>query len=178
MLHVRRFREMKITYSVFVWQSEWRLYVAVHYKSNVRTYRRDVSSCMSAGFICLSMEGNTTPARAMLSVRNTAIAAEKVSLNLMIVAAQCHWSYRTLCCFSMTKWRTSDLDKPAVWWPHWPEILHRIPTIQTTRTLRLWCVVRYSMEYSATCYVLTVQVMYKLWNTPCSVIEGDNIYIV
>ena len=42
------------------------------------------------------------------------------------------------------------------------EILRRIATGKTARTLRLFCVFCNSMEYSATCDVLILQVMYKL----------------
>ena len=41
-------------------------------------------------------------------------------------------------------------------------IISRIPTVKTARTLRLCCVFRYYMEYSATWDVLMLQVMYKL----------------
>ena len=57
-------------------------------------------------------------------------------------------------------------DSPAVWWRHWPEFSHRMPTVKTARTLRLCCVFRNSMEYSAAYDVLIVQVMYKLLNRP------------
>jgi len=42
------------------------------------------------------------------------------------------------------------------------EILHRIPTVKTARTLRLCCVFCNCMEYSATWDVLIDQVMYIL----------------
>jgi uncharacterized protein YaaQ len=29
---------------------------------------------------------------------------------------QCHWYYRTLCCFCMTKWWISDPERPRAWW--------------------------------------------------------------
>jgi hypothetical protein len=74
-----------------------------------------------------------------------------------------------MCCFYITKWRTSDWERPVGWWPHLPEILLRIPTVTTARTLRLCCVFRYSMEHSENCDVLAVQVMYKLRNTLFSV---------
>jgi hypothetical protein len=49
----------------------------------------------------------------------------------------------------------------SVCWRHWPEILRRIPTIKTARTLGLCCVFCNSTEYSATCDVLLDRVMYK-----------------
>jgi hypothetical protein len=116
---------------------------------------------MSTGVIRLSTGGTTVPARAMLSACDTEIARQKVSPEF----EQCHWSYRPLCCFYMTKWQTSDTDRPAVWWRYWSEILRRIPTVKTARTLRLCCVFGYSMEYSVPCDVLMVQVMDKLHNT-------------
>ena len=42
------------------------------------------------------------------------------------------------------------------------EILHRIPTVKTARTLRLCCVFHNSTVYSATWDVLIDQVMYIL----------------
>ena len=61
----------------------------------------------------------------------------------------------------MTKWRTSDPDRPAVWWRHWPEILPRVPTIKTAHRLRLCWVFSYSMKFSVTCDILMVQILYK-----------------
>jgi len=90
----------------------------------------------------------------------------KFYLNTNSAAAQCHWSYRTICCFRMTDWQTSDPEKPAVWWPHWPEILCTIPTVKTARTLGLCFVFRYCMQYSATGEVWMFQVMYRLRNRP------------
>jgi len=81
-------------------------------------------------------------------------------------AAQCHWSYRTIFCSYMSKWQTSDRDRPAVWWPHWPEIHCKMPTVKAARTLRLCCVLRHYMQCSAACNVLMVQVLYNLRNRP------------
>ena len=66
----------------------------------------------------------------MLSVCDTAIAAQKLSLNLNCAAPQCHWSYRTVCCSYMTKWRTSERDRLSGWWQHYPENLNWIPTVK------------------------------------------------
>jgi len=49
-------------------------------------------SGLSPGFVLLSIDGNTVPARAMLSVCDTAINTKKISLNLKNEAAQCHWT--------------------------------------------------------------------------------------
>jgi len=65
----------------------------------------------SAGFFSLIRDGTTVPVTAMLSVRDTAVAAGKNLLNMNSAAAQCHSSYRTLCCSYMTKWRTSDPER-------------------------------------------------------------------
>jgi hypothetical protein len=129
---------------------------------------------MLTEFDWLSIDGTTVPVRAMLSVRDTAIATQKVShefeecscsVPLVLTnsaAAQCHWSYRILCCSYITKWRTSDPDRPAGWWRHWPEILRRMSTVKTTGILRLCCIFSNCMEYSAACDVLVFQVPYKL----------------
>jgi len=47
--------------------------------NNIKTYLRDGGSGMSTGIIWLSIDSNTAPVRAMLSVRDTAIAAQKVT---------------------------------------------------------------------------------------------------
>ena len=47
--------------------------------NNIKTYLRDGGSGMSTGFIGLSIEGNTLTGSVILSVRDTAIAAQKVS---------------------------------------------------------------------------------------------------
>ena len=60
------------------------------------------------------------------------------------------------------KWYWSQ----EVWWPHWPEILCRIPSVKNACTLHRRCMFRYCIEYSATCDVLIFQVMYKLRITP------------
>jgi hypothetical protein len=51
----------------------------VDYGINIGIYLRYFGSSMSTGFVCLSIEDNTEPVRMMLSVRDTAIAAQKVS---------------------------------------------------------------------------------------------------
>jgi hypothetical protein len=50
----------------------------VDYRKNIRTYLRDAGSGMSTEFIWLSTEGNTVPATAMLSVRDTELLHRKV----------------------------------------------------------------------------------------------------
>jgi len=47
--------------------------------NNIETYLRDGGSGMSTGFIWLSMDSNNALVRAMLSFRDTATAAQKVS---------------------------------------------------------------------------------------------------
>ena len=48
-------------------------------KNNITTYLKAFGSGMSAGFVRLNTEGTAVPTRAMLSVRYTAIAAQKFS---------------------------------------------------------------------------------------------------
>jgi hypothetical protein len=104
---------------------------------SVRTYLRQFGSGMWTTFIWLIIGGTTVPAIAMLSVRDTAIVNRKFNLNLNSAAAQCHWSYRPLCSFCVTKWQTSDPDRPAVWWPYWPEILQRVTASNVESVLRV-----------------------------------------
>ena len=54
----------------------------------------------------------------------------KLHMYLNSAAAQCHWSYRTLCCFCKTTWRIYGRDKPRGWWQHWPELPPRIQIIK------------------------------------------------
>ena len=75
--HGAIFREMKIITKVCL--TIWMQYIFVDYKNNIRTYLRYFGSGKSNGSVWLSIEGTTVPVRAMLSVRDTAIAAQKVS---------------------------------------------------------------------------------------------------
>ena len=61
----------------------WRQHVVVDKRNNIRTYLGDAANGMSTGSVwhIILVEGTTTPARTMLSVRDTAIVAQKVSLN-------------------------------------------------------------------------------------------------
>ena len=57
----------------------WRQCVLVDWRNNIRNYLRDFVSGKSTGLVWLIIEGNTVPVRAMLSVRDTATAAQKVT---------------------------------------------------------------------------------------------------
>jgi len=94
----------KILTKFFVWKSEWIMYVVVDWRNYIRTFFRHFGSGISPGLIWFSTEtfrryhsngqsdavspwycnsyteGTTVPARAMLSVRDTAIATQKVPL--------------------------------------------------------------------------------------------------
>jgi len=54
-------------------------YIIVDYRNNIRTYFRKFGSGKSTGFVWISIQSNTVLVRAMLSVHDTAIAAQKVS---------------------------------------------------------------------------------------------------
>ena len=104
-------------------------------KKNIITYLKAFGSDMSTGFVWLSLESTSVTTRAMLSVRDTAISVQKFPRFLNNAAAQCNWSYQTLCCFCTTNWRTYGRDYPRVWWRHWPESLHRIQTFKHSHIL-------------------------------------------
>jgi len=56
-----------------------RQFVAVDWRNNIIIYLRDFGGGKSTALVWLSIVGNTVPVRVMLSVRDTAIAAQKVS---------------------------------------------------------------------------------------------------
>jgi hypothetical protein len=58
------------------------------YRNNIRTHLRYLDCSMPIVLVSTSTEGTTITARAMLSVRDTAIAAQKISPEF----EQCSWS--------------------------------------------------------------------------------------
>jgi hypothetical protein len=132
--------------------------------NNIRTYLRGFCCGVSNVFVPLGVADCTVPAIAMLSVRDTEIATMKFSPKfehcscwLLLVLPN-----TLLLIYLYNHWPTSDPDRPAVWWPHWPEILPTILTVQTAHTLRLCCVFRYCKECCENWGVLMVHVMYRL----------------
>jgi hypothetical protein len=77
-VQVRHFVDMKFNYKFCL--NMRRQYVVVDYKNNVRTYLIYFGSGLSTGFVSISIDDNSYSARAMMSVRDTAIATQNVSL--------------------------------------------------------------------------------------------------
>ena len=73
-VHVRSFRKVKKKFMKF-----WKHYVVVDWGNNVRTYLKAFGSDTLTGPFWLSRGGTSVPTRAMLSIRDTAISAQKIS---------------------------------------------------------------------------------------------------
>jgi len=120
---------------------------------------------MSTAFVSLSIEGTIAPARAMLSVRDTAIAEQKVSPEFeqcscsvpLVLSNTVLFLYDQVA--DIRPRQTSGVVTTLTGNP--PHNTHS----SNPSTLRLCCLFRYCMQYSATCDVLIVQVMYRLRNT-------------
>ena len=94
-------------------------------RNNIRTYLRAFGSGMSTGYIWRSILHK--PDRSCQSVILQQLH-RKFHIYLNSAAAQCHWSYQTLCSFCTNKWRTYVDKIPNVWCRHRTESLSRIQT--------------------------------------------------
>ena len=78
-----------------------------------------------------------TESHSTLSLYHPLYTDSHSTQNLNNADAQCHWTYRTLCCFCRNNWRFYGRDNQRAWWPHRPVFFQRLPIFKTPCNLRL-----------------------------------------
>ena len=84
----------------------------------------------------------------MLSFRDTAIAAQKVSPEFEQFRFSVPLVLPNTLLLYMTKRWISDRERKAVWWPHWPEILCRIRKL---KCMKFACMLRIQVLHAVQC---------------------------